>query len=495
MKTKALLSSILFLFTSYFSNAQWQEINLPSTERVMALAISGNTIFAATANEIFSTGEGIFRSTDNGANWTQVNNGLTNTMVMSLAVAGTTIFAGTYGDGVFVSTDNGASWTPSNTGLTRSYIYSLEANGTDVFAGTDSSGFFLSTDNGLTWTAKNNGIGYEEIRGIAVNGTDVFVGIFDGGLFHSTDYADTWTWLGYYDDVFALEINGPTLFLGNMWGCAGRLHIANNVLEDICPGLPENYAVTGFVFDGATLYECNRQGVYKTTDNGDTWSPHNEGLPNTINLLMTMVKNADYLFTAGDSGKVFKRLLSDTLNTPYCSAVFSLYEDSIPLHYVAENITFGTDPISYFWEWGDGTTANTAYPNHTYANIGTYQVCLTITDAVQCTHTYCSDFTFKTEAQMGYIRVIPASGNSIEDLNNLQVTLYPNPATNTLTISTDLNLKNGQLQIHNAQGQLVIHSTFDVQRSTFDISSLNSGIYFLSLTNGTEVVSKKFVKE
>ena len=36
-----------------------------------------------------------------------------------LATSGGAIFAGSYGDGVFRSTDNGDNWTPVNTGLTE----------------------------------------------------------------------------------------------------------------------------------------------------------------------------------------------------------------------------------------------------------------------------------------------------------------------------------------------------------------------------------------
>ena len=51
----------------------------------------------------------VFRSANNGDNWTRINNGLTPRIgekVYSLAAIATTIFAGT-ADGVFRSTNNG----------------------------------------------------------------------------------------------------------------------------------------------------------------------------------------------------------------------------------------------------------------------------------------------------------------------------------------------------------------------------------------------------
>ena len=47
-----------------------------------------DTLFAATH-------KGVFRSVDNGTNWTLANSGLADTIVHSFAVRGTTLFAGT----------------------------------------------------------------------------------------------------------------------------------------------------------------------------------------------------------------------------------------------------------------------------------------------------------------------------------------------------------------------------------------------------------------
>ncbi|MGE0635692.1 MAG: choice-of-anchor L domain-containing protein [Bacteroidia bacterium] len=89
----------------------------------------------------------------------------------------------------------------------------------------------------------------------------------------------------------------------------------------------------------------------------------------------------------------------------------------------------------------------------------------------------------------------------IEETAKNLFTLYPNPATSTLTIQTDNRspITDYNLQIHNAQGQLVFHSTFDVHlasgETTFDISSFSNGIYFLTLSNEEQTVSRKFIKQ
>src|ERR1019366_5407230 len=75
-------------------------------------------------------GGGVFRSADSGASWTSASTGLTGNglYIQALAVSGANssapmLFAGTggkggVGDGVFRSSDNGASWTAASAGLT-----------------------------------------------------------------------------------------------------------------------------------------------------------------------------------------------------------------------------------------------------------------------------------------------------------------------------------------------------------------------------------------
>ncbi len=81
----------------------WQQTNGPYGGIIDCFAVSGTNLFAGGLG-------GVFLSTNNGTSWTQVNTGLTSTAVLSLAVLGTNLFAGTSGEGVFLSTNNGSRW-------------------------------------------------------------------------------------------------------------------------------------------------------------------------------------------------------------------------------------------------------------------------------------------------------------------------------------------------------------------------------------------------
>ena len=97
--------------------------------------VGGTNLFAGTPI-------GVFRSTDAGTSWVQLDSGFTSKYIYSMAVVpngsgGTNLFAGTDGDGVFLSSDNGVSWVNANSGLANKYIYTLVVDGTDLVAGTD----------------------------------------------------------------------------------------------------------------------------------------------------------------------------------------------------------------------------------------------------------------------------------------------------------------------------------------------------------------------
>jgi hypothetical protein len=99
-------------------------------------------MFAGTA------GGGVFRSTNNGASWAPVNNGLSGLAldVLSFVFNGNKLFAGTWRGGVYQTTDNGASWTAVNSGLMNSntepssVVHSLAIVGTNLYAGTRGAG-------------------------------------------------------------------------------------------------------------------------------------------------------------------------------------------------------------------------------------------------------------------------------------------------------------------------------------------------------------------
>ncbi len=143
--------------------------------QVMRILAQGTTLFAGT------TGEGIFRSDNNGVSWIEVDNGLTNLNTYGLASIGTNLFAGAFqfpGDstgGVYISTNNGTNWRAVNTGLTNHMINILYADGSNLFAGTNTC-IFLSNDNGTSWSILDS----LAVNSLAADGSSLLAGTGNG---------------------------------------------------------------------------------------------------------------------------------------------------------------------------------------------------------------------------------------------------------------------------------------------------------------------------
>lgn len=111
----------------------WTPTSL-NNKSVYSLALNGNFAFAGT-------GSGVYYSSDSGYTWTRSS--LNNVPVFSLAVTGNIIYAGTEANGVFLTTDNGLNWSQMNDGLPANItIYALYIYNNHVYAGASSNGVY-----------------------------------------------------------------------------------------------------------------------------------------------------------------------------------------------------------------------------------------------------------------------------------------------------------------------------------------------------------------
>ena len=106
----------MFLFLLPISSeAQWQRIGGPNGGIVTSIGVSSANIFTN-----LYPGQ-TFLSTNNGINWTSINNGIEGYNIHAWAFSGDNVFAGASG-GIFLSTNNGTSWNSVNNGLTNHFI-------------------------------------------------------------------------------------------------------------------------------------------------------------------------------------------------------------------------------------------------------------------------------------------------------------------------------------------------------------------------------------
>lgn len=81
----------------------------------------------------------------------------------------------------------------------------------------------------------------------------------------------------------------------------------------------------------------------------------------------------------------------------------------------------------------------------------------------------------------------------VQELNETDIKLYPNPTVGTITLETADG--RGFCEIHNVAGQRLYASAINSTKQTLDMSDWDSGIYFISITDGENVIRKKVVKD
>ncbi|MEI6309625.1 MAG: hypothetical protein WCP58_08295 [bacterium] len=166
-------------------------------------------VFGSTPRTLYAgtRGSAVFRSTDGGANWEPWSNGLTRNVVLCLAsyipphhgseVVDPTLYAGTLYGGVFKSTNGGGNWSEINNGLTGTLVSDIAidpSNSQILYAATD-AGAFKSTNGGGNWSEINNGITSFPIQSIAIdpsNARILYAGSKYGGVFRSIDGGNNW---------------------------------------------------------------------------------------------------------------------------------------------------------------------------------------------------------------------------------------------------------------------------------------------------------------
>ena len=300
-----------------------------------------NYLFAGTQEN------GICLSTNYGSNWTQVNNGLTNRDVNTLAVcrngpSGYNIFAGTWGSGIFLSTNNGSSWTQVNNGLSSLYVNTIivspansgpiVASINNIFAGTLDGGVYLSTNNGSSWAEINNGLISQSVVSLQVSsdGSNLFAGTNGNGVYLSTNNGSNWTQIN----------NGLT----------------NQYIQSLA--LISYVADSSGTSSSVLFAGTNGGGVYFSTNNGSNWVQANNGLSNkdVLSLILSTNQSGNTCLFAGTDGEgIFWAAIEDLIKSV---DVITNSADSVTLNSVFLDGEVYTGGSSCTVQIDYGTTSN-----------------------------------------------------------------------------------------------------------------------------------------
>ncbi|MCX6150093.1 MAG: T9SS type A sorting domain-containing protein [Ignavibacteriales bacterium] len=359
----------LFFFVIVFLNinihAQWVQKNSITQEVITTLITNGNYIFAGT------NGNGVFRSSDMGENWTQINIGLTGSKIRAFAIIGDNIFVASEGSGIFISSNNGSNWNSLNNGLEETYFRSLHVDGNNLYAVGTGGAIFLSTNNGTNW--ENITTPGQQNYSILFKGTKRFVSDIYDGIFVTTDNGLNWKQIinglnSYYIyppfiwKVGSMSLCGNSIFISQEWDIDKGLFRSINDGEQwvqVSEGIKSvEFASPIFEMFGNNIFLANHKEIYLSTDNGDNWFLVNYGLPDEYINTLVIVDTVIFVGTGGNG--VWCRSLTEIITA------IGNEKNNLPSNYTLEQ--------NYPNPFNPTTTIQFQVPKFLFVNIKVYDV-------------------------------------------------------------------------------------------------------------------------
>ncbi len=343
------------IFTSSNNGVQWvARGKVPATGVVVQMAAGQGALLATTFSG--GTTAGLYRSTDEGATWTQAffagycrvsangmqvfapadnalfyssNSGATwndvrGNLPLPARVAivhGGAMFAGLIDSAVYRSTDNGISWARAWTEPLPSSVQILKSDGTTLYAAYERTGaarVARSTDNGTSWTSSQVTGMPRGIVDLLVTPAALYVpGVFQvgtapwtAGVYVSTNNGSSWTLRN--DGLIprwtkSIAAAGSDVVVGTWGGGVFRSSNSGTAWSRSSGGLVKTWVNNlTFVSGGAEWYAgLLGGGFFASSDSGFTWSPRNSGFENvysTASVLQFAIRGSSWFAGTEDDG-------------------------------------------------------------------------------------------------------------------------------------------------------------------------------------------------
>jgi len=147
-----------------------------------------------------------------------------------------------------------------------------------------------------------------------------------------------------------------------------------------------------------------------------------------------------------------------------------------------------TGSATYSWDFGDSNGSSTSSnPTYDYSTAGTYDVCLTVTDDCGNNNT-CQSITVSDSSS--------TVGNTKINFENLDLNIFPNPATDLIAIQVGTLVKKGLIvELIDISGKLISTTKINAGSTIayFDVQAVYEGAYFVKVSNKRDSFTRKIV--
>ncbi len=326
----------------------------------MPMAAHGGTLYIVSTDEIFASdnrGE-MWRTLGPRPEGDAVELVITDAEEASSSQVPFTMYLALRDKGIFRSTDGGAHWRPLNDGLTAEKISAVTAIEKTVFAGTENGLYRLDSDVWKKLPLDTSGA----VCSLAVSGTDLYVGIGSELLvrltgtelrqvpqedklnffkiFHSTDLGASWTKIKFRSGRTKTTLAGITvLATGNTLLALSSAQFRSTDGGQTWTELERDHSFVGnsrlpvVMVNERTYYKANTAGIHRTTDGGTSWHIFMDGVIGTRIVDLVALDSGLYTHTgydvyqSTDAGVSWKKLWNHereaVLNIPTTRIIFA----------------------------------------------------------------------------------------------------------------------------------------------------------------------------
>lgn len=483
---KNISSSAESIYFSGDNGANWTVLNSSFATYFRQLVSDGTNVFLGCF------GDGVYITSGSGQTWTQINNGLSGTLVSALLAHNGKVYAGTNMKGINVTDNNGQSWQKSNTGIAATYVTALALLGDSIVTGTNSGlGVFFYSRTNQTWSAgtTQNEIYAVKTHAIGIKGNSIFVGETNG-LFYSHDRGQTWAKdLNTGNTITAVTVTNDTIYIGsdNTTSVGVRRSVDNgSTWISVSNGLTTTRVSCLSIGNNVLYAGTSGAGVFKSTDNGANWSAANNGLTDLWVKCIFYFNNYLYVGTGG---------------TP-TGGLFVSADGG--LNWTAVTTSSGITNLNVRAFTGAGNTVFAAVGAGTIADAGVY-----VSNDNGATWTYSDIGRHKAVSSLytdnNYLYAGTNSGGVMKaPLNTVSLTeplsvnpalqLYPNPAQDILILSSQNISTESPFKIYDISGREVLTGFLSGTQTSLDLKALRKGIYFIKLHAEKHIVTLRFIK-
>lgn len=279
----------------------------------------------AANGDLYAGSEQLYRSTDNGANWTDISQPFPGGEVFVndlLTEPGGRLVVATDEYGIRYTDDQGQSWTYANDGLddvTMTFIRKA-ANGYYFTA----DGYNLYRSNDLTgmWEVINTGLTDTDIEDFAVGNGKLFAVTYSDGMFASSNNGDTWS-LAIDEDFTNITVNGNEVYGSSENVNTGGVHLSTDngvTWNNIVAGLPGTQVEEVHYMQGVGLFARVRDhglytldfdvnGIGDVTSSADGLSCYPNPFTDAATIRVELPQAADVIVTISDlQGRTVQRI-------------------------------------------------------------------------------------------------------------------------------------------------------------------------------------------